>query len=134
MTDHATGPLEPDPRLGAALRALGEPPLEEVDWEGLRERARRGAELPLAARQRAARAPAPRPWARRLLPAAAAASLALGVWLGAASDRAPGTAPAVAVDEAEAVLRADLSDQEFRSLVSGRAEAESLLLLAAEME
>lgn len=125
----------PDPRLAAALRSLDEPPLESVEWERLRGAIRSRAEMPLARlRGRAAggRAPAPRAGRvlRPLLPLAAAASIALTVWVAAGGDpREPGPAPRLPEEE---VFRPELTEQEFRLLVSGDADPEALLLIALD--
>ncbi len=129
----------PDPRLASALRSLGEePPLESVDWEALRVSVAARAELPLSrlrkragaepfpARGRAA-ARVPRP----LAPLAAAAGIALAVWLGTGGDGAP-DALAPGRVSAEEVFQSNLSEQEFRLLVTGGADPEALLLLALE--
>lgn len=123
-----------DPELRAALSSLeGEPPLEAVDWSALQRSIGARAELPLARRRRGAqpllRPPAARArqgW-RPLLPLAVAASIALVVWTGGG-----GETPEAAVGQLspEEVFEADLSEQEFRLLVSGGADPEELLLIA----
>lgn len=123
-----------DPAFRAALRhAAGEPPLEEVDWDALRSSIGARAALPLARRRAGAQRSGTR-WARALIPLAAAASVALAVWLGGAGTGEPDagshTAAAPAAQTPEEVLRLDVSEQEFRQLVSGRADPEALLMLA----
>ena len=120
----------PDPELGAALRSLeGEPPLESVDWESLRRSIGRRAELPLAQRRRPQARPRPRAW-RPMIPLAVAASIALAVWMGGG----PGASEAPTEEQiaAEEVFHPDLSEQEFRLLVSERADPEALLLIALD--
>ena len=135
----------PDPQLRAALRdAEAEPPLQDVDWSGLRSSISAAAALPLARRRHAllggrtgaavrpAR-PATR-WLRSLAPLAAAASIAVAVWAGSGR---PGLTPAPApVAEASAsvedVFRPDLSEQEYRQVISGRDNADALLLIAID--
>ena len=128
----------PDPQLAAALRSLeAEPPLESLDWERLRGTLRERAELPLARRRGRAAAgrvgDAGRPRSRALrplLPLAAAASIALAVWLGTGSGSPEGAPPAPLT--AEEVFGPDLSEQEFRLLVSGGGDPEALLLIALD--
>lgn len=139
MSRHQHHDPQPDPQIAEALRALHrEPPLEEVDWEALRGCIRDRAALPLARRRRQATTP-PR-WVRPLLPLAVAASVALALWVGTElgavrpdavavgdSASAPVVQPSV-----EAAFGADLSEQEFRLLVTGRADPEELLLIALD--
>jgi hypothetical protein len=66
----------PDPELREVLGSLDRPPLQEVDWERLRTSVNARAELPLARRRRAASGTR---WLRPMLPAAAAAALAVVV-------------------------------------------------------
>lgn len=118
----------PDPELSAALRSLeGEPPLESVDWESLRRSIRMRAELPLA-RRRAGQVRRQRMW-RPMIPLAAAASIALAVWLGGTGSTERTTEGRLSAEEA---FHPDLSEQEFRLLVSGRANPEELLLIALD--
>jgi hypothetical protein len=126
-----------DMELRAALRSLeAEPPLHQVDWDALRTSIVSRAELPLA-RRRARSARLPR-WATPMVPFAAAASILVAVWfhgLSGASDQAPplaDSAPAAPLPSlsAEDLFHADLTDQEFQHLVSGRANADALLLVA----
>jgi hypothetical protein len=137
MSTHDHHTPQPDPQIGAALRALHrEPPLEEVDWEALRGSIRDRAALPMARRRK--RAAAPPRWVRPLLPLAVAASVALALWIGTelgegrldtiAVERS--AAPAAAEPSVEEVFGADLSEQEFRLLVSERANPDELLLVA----
>lgn len=126
----------PDPALAAALRSLAdEPPLESVDWERLRTSIAARAELPLA-RLRARGSDRPVParaaarLARPLLPLAVAASVALAVWVGTAGE--PPAAESAARLPVEEAFRPDLSEQEFRLLVSGGTDPEALLRLALD--
>jgi len=132
----------PDPELARALRSLGEePPLERVDWEALRAPIHARAELPLARLRRAGEgAPATprkaspaRVWLRPLVPLAAAAGIGAVALLGWPGAEEPAPPAATAMEERidpEEVFRADLSEQEFRLLVSESGEAEELLLIA----
>ena len=128
-----------DPDIAAALRMIeAEPPLDEVDWESLRSAIVARAELPLA--QRRTRSARLANWTRPLVPLAAAASIALAVWVNGLGVPDSATAP-IAEGNVEAirpavtpedVFQADLTEQEFRLLVSGRANAEEILLVALE--
>ena len=126
-----------DPEIAAALRLIeNEPPLEQVDWSALRSSIVARAEMPLARRRtRSARLFR---WTRPLVPLAAAASIALAVWANGLGRSEPITAP-IAESDAEIVapsvspedlFQADLTEQEFRHVVSGRANADALLLVA----
>lgn len=128
--------LRPDPLIGAALRwAEGEVPLDDVDWSAMRTTIRSRAAMPLA-RRRSARRGVSR-WIRPLIPIAAAASVAMVVWTGGIGRGGP-TGPAVQQTAAAAsqitiqeALLTDLSEQEFRVLVSARTDADELLMIAA---
>ena len=126
-----------DPEIAAALRLVeAEPPLHEVDWEALRSTIVARAELPLA--QRRARSARLARWTRPLVPLAAAASIALAVWvngLGAPESPIAEVTPEAAAPAAgslEDVFQADVSEQEFRHMVSGRANAGDYLMVAIE--
>ena len=129
-----------DPEIAAALRMIeAEPPLAEVDWDALRSTIVARAELPLA--QRRTRSARLARWTRPLVPLAAAASIALAVWVNGLGHTDPGTAPIAADAESEIVaptatpediFQADLTEQEFRHVVSGRATADALLLVAID--
>jgi hypothetical protein len=126
----------------ALRRALLEihpaPALSQAQADDLREKIVRRAELPLARRRRLAseKSRAGREWSRRLVPIAAAASLAFGIWFGEIS--APPAGGGIAIqdiraflsDSDEEILQADVTEQEFRLLVSGRADPDGLLLIA----
>jgi hypothetical protein len=128
-----------DPEIAAALRMIeSEPPVAEVDWNALRSAIVARAELPLA--QRRTRSARLGRWTRPLVPLAAAASIALAAWVNGIIG--PGTlstpiadgdpelvAPAVTPED---VFQADVTEQEFRLLVSGRADADALLRVAIE--
>ena len=126
-----------DPEIAAALRMIeAEPPLAEVDWEALRSTIVARAELPLAQpRTRSARLAR---WTRPLVPLAAAASIALAVWvngLGAPESPIADSTPEAATPVAgslEDVFEADVSEQELRHMVSGRANAGDYLMVAIE--
>ena len=110
MSETSRDPLR-DPALGRALReAEGEPPFDQVDWEGLRARIAASAELPLARLRHedaappapAVHAPAAAPrlrFRRPLVPIAAAAGIAAAALFGAlrfgpAGDPVPAADPA----------------------------------------
>jgi hypothetical protein len=119
-----------DPALGAALaEATRDPSDEHVDWAGLRSAINARASLELT-RRRARR--------RRVL-IAIPASLAAGIALVVLVSRAPGRSdlgpPASSVAGAETsideLLDANVSDGQFRALLSGANEANDLLSIAA---
>jgi hypothetical protein len=129
-----------DPEIAAALRMIeGEPPLADVDWEALRSAIVARAELPLA--QRRTRSARLARWTRPLIPLAAAASIAMAMWANGLRAPEPVTAPiadgnaeivAPAVTTVEDAFQADVTEQEFRLLVSGRANADALLMVALD--
>ncbi|HEX2090767.1 MAG TPA: hypothetical protein VHG28_00140 [Longimicrobiaceae bacterium] len=131
-----------DPRLAAALRNLDPPPAGEVDWERLRASLRARAELPLARRRRTARLRTAARWARVVVPAAAAAGLALAVQTRAlrpvggpqSSGRVAGDIGAGRPALVDEVVYASYPAQEVDRLISGRAEADALLLAAVGEE
>jgi len=119
-----------DPELGAALaEATADPTNEGVDWAELRRAINARASLELT-RRRARR--------RRVL-IAIPASLAAGIALFVLVSRAPGRsdlgAPANSVAGTETsideLLDANVSDGQFRALLSGADEANDLLSIAA---
>ena len=128
-----------DPEIAAALRMIeSEPPLQEVDWDALRSSIVARAEMPLARRRtRSARLAR---WTRPLVPLAAAASIALAVWVNGLDAPGSGTAPVAEggaeivapTASPEAVFQADLTEQEFRHVVSGRANAGDYLMVAID--
>ncbi|HEX8393714.1 MAG TPA: hypothetical protein VF665_15345 [Longimicrobium sp.] len=114
--------LERDPLLSAALRdAAG--PAPEPDWDALRGRIAARAELPLARRRAAVRAPARRA-VRALLPLAAAAGIAGVAWT-ALTPRSPVLTPAER-SEIDAAVREGLPDQ-VHLLLTGEAADAALL-------
>jgi hypothetical protein len=134
---HTDLDIDSDLELRAALRSVeAEPPVGQVDWDALRTSIVSRAELPMA-RRRARSARLPR-WGRPLVPFAVAASIVLALWFHGFSPQPDlGTpiadgAPAFTVPflSAEDLFHADLTDQEFQHLVSGRAHSDALLLVA----
>lgn len=122
---------EHDPQLSRLAARCDPPPVERLDVEALRRSVREQA-LPILARRKRARvlrrwgAPA---WAGLSLAAAAIlAALLVGGPDGSGDPRVGGPSAAVTP---EAVVTADLSEDEFRALVSRAADTRSLLLLAA---
>jgi negative regulator of sigma E activity len=138
MTYEENNEIERDPELAAALRLVEpEPPFAEVDWEALRLSVVARAELPLARRRtRSARLSR---WTRPLVPLTAAASVALALWFTGQRGTQQTTTAAVAHSgpaavapsvTPEDVFQADVSEQEFQNMVSGRANPDALLLVA----
>lgn len=137
MDDISRDPT-PDPRL-ASLRDLDPSPAGEVDWARLRASIASRAELPLARRRALARREGAARRLRVLVPAAAAAGITLAVLMGAPWKGAdPGAAAGrVAVDTSgshpvlvDEVVEASYPAGYVDRLVSGRAEADALLLAA----
>ena len=138
MNRNETHEIERDPELAEALRLIeSEPPLDQVDWSALRTTIGSRAELPLARRRtRSARLAR---WTRPLVPLAAAARIALALWftgparelIRPVADGAERVVPAVTPEE---IFQADVSEQEFQNIVSGRANADALLFLAVDMQ
>lgn len=128
-----------DPELRDALRLIeSDPPLAEVDWEALRSSIVARAEIPLA-RRRTHSARLSRV-TRSLVPLAAAASIALAVWITdptartssnptVADNRPDVAAPSITPED---IFQAEMTDQEFELLVSGRANADALLQIAID--
>jgi hypothetical protein len=126
MTDE---PLERDPELASALADAAGDGEANADWAGLRRgiHARAASEL---ARRRHSRFRL-----RVFIPASLAAGLALFVLVAHAPHQAtvvPSAQTAIAgttsIDE---LLDANLSDGQFRALVSGAGDANDLLSIAA---
>jgi hypothetical protein len=123
-----------DPMLAAAIADLRSEASEEVDLEHLRRSINRRAELLLARKRARWRGILPKP----LIPIAAAAGIAFTLWAGPGLVDAWMTPPqpvslAVEMDEEAVLLEAlgsDLTEQEFRLLVTGRANPEALLAFA----
>ncbi|MBW3629095.1 MAG: hypothetical protein KY464_07325 [Gemmatimonadetes bacterium] len=138
---HEENELRRDPEIAAALRMIEiDPPVADVDWDALRSSIVARAELPLA--QRRKRSAQLSRWTRPLIPLAAAASIALAAWVNGEIGPAPRSGSVVA-DNAdlvapgitpEDVFQADVSEQEFRLIVSGRANTDALLQLAVQDE
>lgn len=132
-----------DPRLRAQLRAaLPEPPIDEVDWEGLRERIAGSADPYLARLRTGGRARAAvwweyaARWAAPVLPAALAAAAALALLLGRLERSTPTPATVVATTRAPetsgtqaSVLEAALSGSTSTVLVAA-ADPDALLRAA----
>lgn len=117
-----------DPALGALLRgAYGDPPVEAVDFAGLQARIRAQAELPLA-RARKQAAPS-RFRLRALVPMAAAASVAVGLFA-AGQLRAPAATP-LSAEERAALEQIDASfSSHVEPYVTGAADSEALFAAA----
>ncbi|MEX2581937.1 MAG: hypothetical protein WD766_01610 [Gemmatimonadota bacterium] len=123
-----------DPVLAAAMAELRKDVPKDVDWDGLRRSVSEQAELILARRRVRIWNIVPRP----LVPIAVAASIAFALWAGPSlfTQLTSGTGPtevAVEIDEEQILLDAlgaDLTEQEFRLLVTGRADPDALLAFA----
>lgn len=123
-----------DPTLAAAMAELRAEPLPEVDWDRLRRSINERAELPLARRRGGRARWLPRP----LVPIAVAASIAFGLYLGPGvmeEMRVQDPSAQIAIDFDEErilseALGGDLTEQEFRLLVTGRSNPEHLLAFA----
>jgi hypothetical protein len=77
-------------------------------------------------------------WMRPLIPIAAAASVAVVVWTGGLGRQGPSAAvlqqatpAATAQLSIQEALSADLSEQEFRTIVAGHTDPDELLIIAA---
>jgi hypothetical protein len=121
-----------DPLLEAAYAELRAEPVPEPDWDALRSSISRRTNPVLSRRKVRRLVHTSRP----LVPFAIAASLAFGLWIGPAQVRemmGPQTAVAIEMD-AEAIMdhamNAELSDQEFERLVTGRADPAAFLVSA----
>ena len=134
-TGNAAGPIGPalheerDPELGAALRDATGDQANGMDWTRLRGAINAGAAAELARRRRRQRA---RVFA---VPATIAAGFALFVLVVRAPEQ--GLTPSFQSSAAgqlsiEELLDADVSEGQFRALVSGADEANELLSIAAE--
>jgi hypothetical protein len=129
-----------EPAAQAALDAVLIPPeLTEAEWHRLHRSTMDAAQRLLAQRRvmspidrpvpSRVRGSRPRPslrWIMPALPVAAAAVLLLVV--------VQRDAPVAPLDQAAEALLADVSEDEFKMLVSGHADAASLLLLAVQDE
>jgi hypothetical protein len=123
-------PMERDAALAKALADVVEDPMTgPAGWSDLRR----------ATNARAAAELAKRRFRRRMrvaLPASAAAGIALFVIVARAPDRTGAPSPSGEVaaggSTIDELLDANVSDGEFRALVAGAADANELLLIAAE--
>jgi len=120
---------ERDLELGAALRDATGDPAKEVDWTRLRGAINSGAAAELARRRRSQRARV------FVVPATIAAGFALFVLVARAPEQ--GLRPSLQSSATgslsiEELLDADVSDRQFRALVSGADEANDLLSIAAQ--
>jgi hypothetical protein len=114
-----------DPELGALLAAVsGEAPVNEVDWEALRQRTVERAQAAKVERRSLRRR------VRAFLGTAMAASVALLFMLTRSGDVGGGASLSgdPTLDE---ILASDVSDEELRALLAGAGGVEALLLLAA---
>jgi anti-sigma factor RsiW len=132
MNQHEDLDRSMDPLLREALAELRAEPLPDVDWTRLRSTINARAQLPLARKRSRRTFPLP----RRVVHLAVAASVLFALWLGPSVviDRMqPSSTQSVAtwdVDDILARALGDLTEQEFRLLVSGRANSEDLLAFA----
>lgn len=123
-----------DPVLAAAMAELRADLPQEMDWDRLRNAINERAQLPLARR----RLRAPLEFLRPLIPLSAAAGVAFLLWASPTmleQLRAPAamTESTAALEEDAILVEAlggDLSEQEFRLLVTGRSNPEALLAFA----
>jgi hypothetical protein len=124
----------PDPILAAAMAELRDEVDYQVDWDQLQSSIQDRAVLHLARRRSRGRSVV----ARRFVPIALAASIAFALWAGPSLyqdlvDLGLRTQIAADIDQEDILMQAlggDLSEQEFRNLVSGRANPELLLAVA----
>jgi hypothetical protein len=123
-------PLDRDHRLGDAL-ADADPFDAGVDWTALRNTIARSAEPQLARRRVRGRT-------RFTIPASLAAGIALFILVaGAPFSSRPvptGTTVAIIRQPIDDLLDADVSDVQFRAMVSGASDADELLAIAAQEE
>ena len=123
-----------DPRLRAELEAaLPEPPVDEVDWEGLRARIARGAEprlarLRLGGRARAAWWEYAARWAAPMLPAAVAVAAALALLLGRLDNNSTPTATATVAS----ATRSETQQSVIEAAVSG--SSSTVLVATADQD
>ena len=122
-----------DPRLAAALAELRREQVPERDWEQMRAAIQMRARPILERKAKTRVLMIPRP----LLHLAAAAGIAFVLWMGPRvlmdSTGAPSGDVALEIEEEAALLEAlvaDVSDQEFRLLVTGRSNPDALLSVA----
>jgi hypothetical protein len=124
-------PLDRDQTLADALADAADPFDAGVDWSTLRNTIARGA-APELARRRG------RDKSRFTIPASLAAGIALFILVaGAPFSSRPvpaGTTAAVARQPIDELLDANVSDVQFRAMVSGASDADELLAIAAQEE
>ena len=123
-------PLARDPALGAALaEAAADPMHEAVDWTGLQRAITERASLELTRRRSRRRR------MRIAIPAGLAAAIALFALVTRTPDRAAIVNPTPGTPRSEAsideLLDANVSDGQFRALLSGADDADDLLSIAA---
>jgi hypothetical protein len=119
-----------DPALGAALaEAAADPMHEVVDWTGLQRAINERASLELTRRRSRRRR------MRIAIPAGLAAAIALVALVTRVPDRAAIVNPTPGTPRSEAsieeLLDANVSDGQFRALLSGADDADDLLSIAA---
>lgn len=128
MTDE---PIDRDAALEAMIREVASDPMaQSVDWAELRRGIEARAASELGRRRRRRRL-------RVVIPASLAACLALllvsqaveQTSVDATRDRAAVSVEPVTIDE---LLDADVSEGQFRALLAGAADADDLLMIAAE--
>lgn len=123
-------PMEPDAEIRGALVDSGAAQPDDVDWMALGNRVGQAARAELRQRRQ-------QQWRRRLVvPGALAAGLALFAVLSRLPERTQiplageaGVASRITIDQ---VLDADVSDDQFRVLLSGADQVDELLLIAAQ--
>ena len=121
--------IERDPEISAALRDATVDEAQNVNWSRLRSAINTGAFHELARRRQSQRARA------FVIPATIAAGFALFVLVARAPEQS--VAPSFqssAADQIsiEELLDADVTDGQFRALLSGAGEVNDLLSIAAE--
>jgi hypothetical protein len=124
----------PDPVLSAAMAEIRDELPRDIDWDKLRCSITGKAEMTLARKRAARRVSLP----KSLVPLAAAAAIALSLWSGpsiietirGSAAVVQAAAPLNSDDILEEVLGSDLTEQEFRLVVTGRADPEALLAFA----
>ena len=122
---------ERDPQLARLAARCDPPPVDRLDVDSLRRSIHEQAR-PLLERRRRRRVL--NRWAGRAgAGAALAAAAILAALLVGRPDPSvrPGPTTPIAPASPEALVTADLSEEEFRALISGAADARSLLLVAA---
>ena len=121
--------IERDPELGAALRDVAGEESQNVNWSRLRGAINADATAELARRRQSRRARA------FVVPATIAAGFALFVLVARAPEQSltpsfqNSAAGQLSIEE---LLDADVTDGQFRALLSGAGEVDDLLAIAAE--